>query len=497
MEAHRELADLHAMENPKQAIKNHWNDNKKKLEDLIKEIDSKLDLFDDTVDNQATKNQQESTVFETAWKNVKETHKKIKVIVDQMEEYDVTALDELSEIKIRSNKIMEQADRRSERYRNTNEIFRKCVEKSVNKKNNIKLETMMVPVLDTKLNNYTFGYWEGLVQTYVSTQCINDGAKKQFLLSKLDETAKSLVSSTEKYDDCMNALRRHFGDELRIRNEKIANFVRWSQERPTDIRETEKISKEITYIHCFVTNNLNQRDKGCDCTDKKGCTQDGHDAGDHCAHHCMFDRYKEDSDRFHSFLTTLAAIRMPQKISEYVGSKQREEETRTRRSISAHDYANHLNDFVNTLKTTQHRTEVAVKVMKRRDDSKPEAVLYQSDRDASTIKEKRCIICKENKHWANQCPKGKAMGPDELADKVKGSKACFICLVVGHTQEKCRNKEKLKCARCVKRGMNANHSYLLCKHRMVERQEKEPSLIAAENDAVDPPAEEETELSSS
>ena len=34
----------------------------------------------------------------------------------------------------------------------------------------------------------------------------------------------------------------------------------------------------------------------------------------------MFDRYKENSDRFHSFLTTLAAIRMPQKISEYVGS---------------------------------------------------------------------------------------------------------------------------------------------------------------------------------
>ena len=167
------------------------------------------------------------------------------------------------------------------------------------------------------------------MQTYVNTQCINDGAKKQFLLSKLDETAKSLVSSTERYEDCMQALRRHFGDELRIRKEKIANFVRWSQERPTDIRETEKISKEITYIHCFVTNNLNQREKGCDCPDKKGCAQDGHDVDDHCANHCMFDRYKEDSDRFHSLLTTLAAIRMPQKISEYVGSKQREEETRT------------------------------------------------------------------------------------------------------------------------------------------------------------------------
>ena len=158
------------------------------------------------------------------------------------------------------------------------------------------------------------------MQTYVNTQCINDGAKKQFLLSKLDETAKSLVSSTERYEDCMQALRRHFGDELRIRNGKIANFVRWSLERPTDIRESERISKEITYIYCFVTNNLNQRDKGCDCPDKKGCAQDGHDVDDHCANHCMFDRYKEDSDRFHSFLIKLASIRMPQKISEYVGS---------------------------------------------------------------------------------------------------------------------------------------------------------------------------------
>ena len=97
----------------------------------------------------------------------------------------------------------------------------------------------------------------------------------------------------------------------------------------------------------------------------------------------MNEKYKEDSDRLNSFLATLAAIRMPQKISEYVGTKQREEETKTKRSISAHDYANHLNDFVNTLKTTQLRTEVAVKATKRRDESKPEVVLYQADCDAN------------------------------------------------------------------------------------------------------------------
>ena len=67
----------------------------------------------------------------------------------------------------------------------------------------------------------------------------------------------------------MNALRRHYGDELKIRNQKIANFVRWSQERPTDIRDTDKLANEITLIHCFITNNLNPRDNGCSCADKK------------------------------------------------------------------------------------------------------------------------------------------------------------------------------------------------------------------------------------
>ena len=68
---------------------------------------------------------------------------------------------------------------------------------------------------------------------------------------------------------------------------------------------------------------------------------------------------------------------------------------------------------------------------------------------------------------------------------------------MGSTQEKYRNKERLKCVRCVKRGVNTYHLFLLCNYRVVERPEKEPSLIAAENEEVDPPVEEETESSSS
>lgn len=104
----------------------------------------------------------------------------MKNVVDKIEEYDVALLEdtELSDIKVRSRKIKEQADRRSVRYRSTNEIYRKYMEKSVNKKNDIKLETMTVPTLDTKLNNITFAYWVGLVQTYVNAKCINAGSKK-------------------------------------------------------------------------------------------------------------------------------------------------------------------------------------------------------------------------------------------------------------------------------------------------------------------------------
>ena len=50
------------------------------------------------------------------------------------------------------------------------------------------------------------------------------------------------------------------------------------------------------------------------------------------------------------------------------------------------------------------------------------------------------------------------------------------------------------CQMC-KRKVNANYSFLLYKHRVLDRSEKEPSLIAAENDDVDP-VEEETMIRS-
>lgn len=169
----------------------------------------------------------------------------------------------------------------------------------------------------------------------------------------------------------MYGLRKHFGDELNIRNEKIAKFVRWYHERPTDIIETDKIAKEITFMPCFITNNLHQRYKGCDCVDNKDCNEERHDVNDQCKNiaHCQCAQYKETSDGFH-FWTTFAAIRMPHKIPEYVVSEQREEATTTKRSISAHHHANHQNDYVNTLKMTHFRSELNDKSMKRRDDVK-------------------------------------------------------------------------------------------------------------------------------
>ena len=86
---------------------------------------------------------------------------------------------------------------------------------------------------------------------------------------------------------------------------------------------------------------------------------------------------------------------------------------------------------------------------------------------------------KDNKHWANQCPKAKSLSPEEMAERVKAAKACYICLIVGHVQDKCRNKEKMKCLKCLKRGVNSNHSYLLCKSRSLDKTEREHTLVAA------------------
>ena len=46
------------------------------LDDLIKEIDSKLDIFDDIVDSQASTNQHETSAVEAAWKDAKENTKR-------------------------------------------------------------------------------------------------------------------------------------------------------------------------------------------------------------------------------------------------------------------------------------------------------------------------------------------------------------------------------------------------------------------------------------
>ena len=45
-ELHQEFVGLYIMSNTKQAIKDHWVTNRKTLDELIKDIDSKLDIFD-------------------------------------------------------------------------------------------------------------------------------------------------------------------------------------------------------------------------------------------------------------------------------------------------------------------------------------------------------------------------------------------------------------------------------------------------------------------
>ena len=54
------------------------------------------------------------------------------------------------------------------------------MEEKAAKKDNIKFETMTVPILDVKLNKYDFRYWEELIQTYGSLNVLMKVQRSNF-----------------------------------------------------------------------------------------------------------------------------------------------------------------------------------------------------------------------------------------------------------------------------------------------------------------------------
>lgn len=71
------------------------------------------------------------------------------------------------EINFQPEKVQAQADRKSNKFSSDNEIYRKTMEKKT-KKDNVKLATMTVPIINTELNSDDFMYWEDHVLTYDS-----------------------------------------------------------------------------------------------------------------------------------------------------------------------------------------------------------------------------------------------------------------------------------------------------------------------------------------
>ena len=96
-----------------------------------------------------------------------------------------------------------------------------------------------------------------------------------------------------------------------------------------------KVTEDMAHLAGQVVSFTSPRGKVCLCDDKKVYKLPNHVQNEHCVQHCEYKVLREDSDKLHSFLTACASNRMPAKISENAGMKQREEEKTTGRPMEA------------------------------------------------------------------------------------------------------------------------------------------------------------------
>ncbi|GLV26154.1 hypothetical protein CBL_21186, partial [Carabus blaptoides fortunei] len=73
-------------------------------------------------------------------------------------------------------------------------------------------------------------------------------------------------------------------------------------------------------------------------------------------------------------------------------------------------------------------------------------------------------------HESRDCIKAQSMTMDEKKGKIQKSRACFLCLKMGHVSKKCRNL--VKCIVCGKR-----HQTLLCSEIHEQPSEKSTSEV--------------------
>ena len=323
----------------------------------------------------------------------------------------------------------------------------------------IEKERVKLQVFES--NSSDWFEWKKLLGTYVGGMD-NDLQLRNYLYGKLDTTAKNLVKTAQNYEQCIQILESTYGDTLRTSTQRINDFVIWAQEKPPPLSNMTKITEDMANLSSQMVSFTNPRGNMCLCDDKKGCKLENHVENDHCIKHCEYKVLREDSDKLHSFLTALASNRIPPKISENAGMKQREEERSTGRPMEARAYVNLCSDILNNLKTTSayYNTE---NVRAKRETAavasnmKPKSDKPRAERKCALCNEKHCLFCCENPNMEDE---------NVVKEKIKEAKLCFVCFKPGHRSEECKSKNKRSCSYCQEKGYpHKTHNKLLCHYR--------------------------------
>ena len=178
----------------------------------------------------------------------------------------------------------------------------------------------------------------------------NDQLKKNFLLEKLQRNGQELLIHHKMCNDCIETLQGTYGDQIRLTNERINAFIKWSQEPITSISRPDKLSEDVAKMSWLAARLVQPRDKACKCVDKRNCNAIGHKENDHCSNHCEYDPLKEDSDKLHSIIIAIAGNRLPTLMVENVGAQARQAEKLQNRTLDIKTYVQMLNEHINNSK---------------------------------------------------------------------------------------------------------------------------------------------------
>lgn len=146
------------------------------------------------------------------------------------------------------NRITSSADKLKQRYDDCNKIYRKlCTaarnssgSNSMTRKETVALMTFNPEVVD-------WATWHKLLMQYVQ-DFTHDEYKKTILLNKLHQHIQQTLTNYQSFDDCIESLKAQHGDPVRATKMRIAQFVNYCQEQPTNMDNVDHIAKDVAKI---------------------------------------------------------------------------------------------------------------------------------------------------------------------------------------------------------------------------------------------------------